>query len=472
MANQEDIALMAHLMRRAGFGATRGELENLVEVGYENVVEQLLHPEDQPDLDMYPLYRYLPQAEGSWIYMHVQTDWLYRMRNGHRPLQEKMALFWHHVFATGASKVGPSYQMAAQVDLFREKGLGNYRELLGEIARNPAMIFWLDNQDNHKRAPNENWGRELLELFSLGVGNYTEKDVYECSRAFTGWTFKNSMVSVRWGQFFWEFEYRPEDHDNGEKTFLGHTGRLNGEDIMDIIVQQPACSRFIARHLYNFFVAEEPQVPAWSIDPPGDPEAVDHLSKTLVDSGFDVKPVLRTLFNSDFFKEARYRKVKNPAEILVGTLKLTGDLQGADVRWGTIPLEGQYMGQDLLNPPSVEGWHTGKEWINSGALMNRVNFVADYVRKTDLPGIQDIIKRITASADSNGKAITAEALVDRCLELMGPMQVADSTYQSLVRDAGSNGGLSWATDEEYAAFSKSVGDTMALIAGTREYQFE
>ena len=130
------------------------------------------------------------------------------------------------------------------------------------------------------------------------------------------------------------------------------------------------------------------------------------------------------------------------------------------------------MGQDLLNPPSVEGWHTGKEWINSGALMNRVNFVADYVRKTDLPGIQDIIKRITASADSNGKAITAEALVDRCLELMGPMQVADSTYQSLVRDAGSNGGLSWATDEEYAAFSKSVGDTMALIAGTREYRFE
>ena len=186
MSDQDDIALMAHLMRRAGFGATRGELESLVEVGYENVVEQLLHPKDQPDLDMYPFYRYMPQVEGSWIYMHVQTDWLYRMRNGHRPLQEKMALFWHQVFATGASKVGPSYQMAAQIDLFREKGMGNYRERLGEIARNPAMIFWLDNQDNHKRAPNENWGRELLELFSLGVGNYTEKDVYECSRAFTG----------------------------------------------------------------------------------------------------------------------------------------------------------------------------------------------------------------------------------------------------------------------------------------------
>ncbi len=472
MGNKQDIALMAHLMRRAGFGATRGELESLVEVGYENVVEQLVHPEDQRDLDMSRFYRYMPAAEQPWIHLHVQVDWLYRMRHTHRPLQEKMALFWHHVFATAASKVGPGYQMDAQLKLFREQGMGNYRELLGEVARNPAMIFWLDNQDNHKRAPNENWGRELLELFSLGVGNYTEEDVYECSRAFTGWRFRNPMPSPRWGQFYWEFEYRPEDHDNGEKTFLGHTGRLNGEDILDIIVQQPACSGFIARHLYNFFVAEEPQVPAWSIEPPGDPQAIDLLSATLVDSEFDLKPVLRTLFNSAFFKEATFRKVKNPAEILVGTLKLTGDLQGPDIGWGTLPLEGQYMGHDLLNPPSVEGWHTGKEWINSGALMNRVNFVADYVRRTELPGIQDIIQRITASGGSNGRTISAEALVDSCLDLMGPIQVDESTHSSLVREAGLSGGLSWATDEEYAGFSESVGDTMALIAATREYQFE
>ena len=472
MANREDIALMAHLMRRAGFGATRNELESLVDTGYEDFVEQLLHPEEQPELDMYQLYRYLPQAETPWIHLHAQTDWLYRMRNGHRPLQEKMALFWHHVFASAASKVGGGQQMAAQIELFRTKGMGSYRDLLVEVAKNPAMIFWLDNQDNHKRAPNENWGRELLELFSMGIGNYTEEDVYECSRAFTGWTFRPSIPSVRWLQQIWEFDYRPEDHDNGEKTFLGHTGRFNGEDIIDIIVRQPACPKFVARHLYNFFVAEEPQVPAWSIEPPRDPRAIDLLSATLVDSGFELKPVLRTLLNSDFFKASMYNKVKNPAEILVGTLKLTGDLDGPDPRWGIIPTESWFMGQDLLNPPSVEGWHTGREWINSGALMRRVNFVADYVRKTELPGIQDIIERITANGASNGKTISAEALVDSCLDLMGPVQVAPNTRRSLVTAAANAGDLAWGTDEEHADFSGRVGETMALIAGTREYQFE
>ena len=196
---------------------------------------------------------------------------MHRFRNTRRPLQEKMALFWHHVFATGYDKVVSARDMSIQVELFRSLGMGSFRDLLVELARNPAMIYWLDNQENHKRAPNENWGRELLELFSMGVGNYTEKDVYECARAFTGWSMGRKLSYMAWTGLDWQFVYRPEDHDGSEKSFLGHSGRFGGEDVIDIIVEQPACHAFIARHLYNFFVADEPEVPRWPSAPPRDP---------------------------------------------------------------------------------------------------------------------------------------------------------------------------------------------------------
>jgi hypothetical protein len=194
MAYQDDIELMAHLMRRAGFGAGRDELEARVAKGYEETVEELLHPEAQPAVDPYTLLRYQPASllPGGQPPMG-NVNWLYYLVNTKRPLEEKMALFWHHVFATGNSKVDNYDQLLEQIQLFREDGLGNYRDLLLTVAKNPTMIFWLDNQQNHGTAVNENWGRELLELFSLGAGNYTEKDVRECSRAFTGWTFETKI---------------------------------------------------------------------------------------------------------------------------------------------------------------------------------------------------------------------------------------------------------------------------------------
>src|ERR687896_2013722 len=252
---QHDIALMAHLMRRAGFGATREERERHVAKGYEATVEELLNPPaDVPGGQMALMLRYHPSflLPGGTPFSG-QANWMYQMVSTKRPLEEKIALFWHHVFATGNSKVDNYDQMLEQINLFRQRGMGNYRELLVELAKNPTMIFWLDNNENHGYAVNENWGRELLELFSLGVGNYTEKDVREASRAFTGWTFETKIPRLPYGRFPWKFEYRPEDHDDGEKEFLGHRGRFNGEDIIDIIVQQPACARFVARHLYNFF---------------------------------------------------------------------------------------------------------------------------------------------------------------------------------------------------------------------------
>jgi len=354
-----------------------------------------------------------------------------------------------------------------QIQMFRDHGLGNYRDLLVRVAQNPAMIYWLDNNENHKRSPNENWGRELLELFSMGVGNYTEKDVFECARAFTGWTIGAKIPREPYHRFSWNYEFRPEEHDFGEKTFLGHTGNFDGEDIIDIILQQPACPRFMARHLYNFFVADEPQVPAWNLEPPGNPEAIEQMAGTLVDSGFELKPVLREMFNSDFFKESMYQKIKSPAEVVVGTLRLTGDLQGPDPRLSVMGQEPANMGQSLLNPPSVEGWQTGRDWINSGSVVNRINFVADRVGNIDLPGVQSIIAKVA----SDGTATTPEALVDRCLDLMGPVQVSEKTRQQLASHAEEEGVMLWATDEAYGTSARRVGDMLALIAAATEYQF-
>ena len=212
----EDIALMAHLMRRAGFGATREELEARAQRGYDATVEELLNPETVGGADRYEFLRYHPSFWKPITSPGMGASaWLHNMLNTERVLEEKMVLFWHQVFATGGSKLDHWHEMVTQVDMFRQYGMGNYRDLLVELAKSPAMIFWLDNCDNHAYAVNENWGRELLELFSMGVGNYTEDDVRECSRAFTGWTIAASIPRNAHGRYDWEFEYLPEDHDEG-----------------------------------------------------------------------------------------------------------------------------------------------------------------------------------------------------------------------------------------------------------------
>jgi uncharacterized protein (DUF1800 family) len=466
MANQE-IALMAHLMRRAGFGATREELEQRVARGYEATVEELLNPERQPALDRYELVRYHPWTwkPGTLPGMGA-TEWLWYMVNTQRPLEEKMALFWHQVFATGVSKVDHYDEITRMVALFREKGMGSYKDLILDLSRNPAMIYWLDNCENHAEAVNENWGRELLELFSMGVGNYTEVDVREASRAFTGWTIEPKLPRGPIGRHDWNFKYRPEDHDDTEKTFLGETGNLNGEDIIDIICQHPATATFIARHLYNFFVADEAQVPAWAVTPPRDQDAIDALADAFVESGYNIKAMLRVLFNSDFFKQARFARLKSPAEVVVGTMKLVGGYGFPAPGIGELSRQAQYMGQDLLNPPSVEGWHTGVEWINSGSLMRRINFTADLVGDVEKPGIQSMINRLKAQGD-----LSAEAFVDTCLDLMGPLEVNPETRQELIDHVSPGGSLTWGGAPQAAASSERVSELLQLIVSLRDYQY-
>ena len=462
-----DIALMAHLMRRASFGAAREELEECVAKGYEATVEDLLHPEDFPGADEQILLRYqayalIPGADS----LAGQVNWMYHMLNTGRHLQEKMALFWHQVFATGNAKVDNGDQLLLQIDMFRHRGTGNFHDLLLELARNPSMIFWLDNNENHKYAVNENWGRELLELFSMGVGNYTEEDVRETSRAFTGWTIAAKIPRYPYGRLPWTFEYKAEDHDGGEKSFLGHQGTFNGEDIIDIVVQQPACARFIARHLYNFFVADEPQVPSWSTEPPRDPEAINTLATAITESNYEMRPVLRILFTSDFFKEARFTKVKSPAEVAVGTFKLVGGQSFPRPGYSDVARQPTLMGQELLNPPSVEGWHTGQEWVNSGSLMSRINFVADLIGDTSLPGVQSIISRLRARGE-----LSPAALVDGCLDLLGPLEVEPETRQQLLAQAEEGGVLHWDSENKDIASAQRIGQMLQLIVATREYQF-
>src|SRR5262249_10035442 len=258
------------------------------------------------------------------------------------------------------------------------------------------------------------------------------------------------------------FEYRAEDHDDGEKTFLGHKGNFNGEDIINIIVQQPACAKFICRHLYNFFVADEPQVPAWQIEPPRDQAAVDSMCKVFMDSKCEIKPVLSHMFKSDFFKNARYKHLKSPAEVVVGTLRRVGGYELPRPGYGELSMQPWYMGQDLLNPPSVEGWHTGTEWINSGSLMSRINFVAAQLGNPDLPGVKAIIARL-----KNQGTKTPQQLVDNCLDLLGPIEVGATTKKELVDQAKTWGEV----NVETAAGAQKAAEMLQLVAATREYQF-
>jgi uncharacterized protein (DUF1800 family) len=464
----ERLALMAHLLRRAGFGATREELEAYAARPYEEVVEELIHPERMPDLNEDVLARYYPHLGAnidnpqSW-----NGRWIWRMVNSKRPLEEKMALFWHHVFATGWTKSEHTPTMVRHIDMLRKNGLANFRTLLLDLSRDPAMIYWLDNNENHAQSINENYGREILELFSMGIGNYTETDIKECARAFTGWTFEHAIPLYPYGHYDSKFVYREEDHDNGEKTFLGHTGNLNGEDIVDIISRQEATARFISRHLYNFFVADEQQVPAWSVTDPVDPAAIQTLMKAFKDSDADIRSVMRVLFNSDFFKAARFTRVKAPIELVAGVIKLAGTHR--DVEPGLTAFDGatRVMGQTLMDPPTVEGWHTGKEWIDGGTLTERINFAVSQLGDMKKPGPRAIVRRL----EELDRPLESAEVVDTILDLVGPLEVQPETRAALVDFADSVGEIDFGSEESRQLSEERIGRLLRLTVASREYQF-
>ena len=277
--------------------------------------------------------------------------WANRMLATNRPLEEKLTLFWHGHFATGENKTRDYRMMLKQNEMFRAHAAGNLRELLVGILKDPGMLVYLDNGENIKSHPNENFGRELLELFSMGVGNYSEKDVREAARAFTGWT--NNVL---------EFKFDAEQHDAGQKTFLGQSGPFNGEDIIDIILKQPVTAEFVSAKLYKFFVRDEVSASVRT-----------GLGQTFRTSGYQVKPLLKQLFLSrDFYSEpATATQIKSPVQLVVSTYKKLGLREVP-----TIPDFGRMtagLGQALFDPPNVAGWAGGRTWITPSTLLQRGN---------------------------------------------------------------------------------------------------
>ncbi len=477
MANK-DIALIAHLMRRAGFGASRDQLDTYMAKGYEATVEELLDPGEEQRMGDDLIRRFHPELSGMIGPLGPAENWHYRMITTSTPLQEKMALFWHGIFATGYPKVLQGKVLSDQIRMLRRYSMGSFKTLLVELAKDPAMIIWLDNQHNHKGSMNENFGRELLELFSMGVGNYTEDDIKECARAFSGWTIGNreymEMRSQRdsdmpYGRISWHFRYDQDDHDDGEKQFLGQKGNFNGEDVIDIICQQPATARFISRHLYSFFVVDEPPVNQWAYFPPADPAAIEELSKVYFESSYDIRAMLRALFNADFFRseESWFRKVKSPAELVAGVARLTNEFDRPRREILDRFQQSTFMGQWLTNPPSVEGWHQGSEWIDTGTMVERINFASAQLGDMNKPGVRAMVERIS----SNGKrTISPEALVDECLDQMGAIVVSDETRTVLNDFASMEGDLNLSAAGEGEHERKRIADVLRMVASIHEFQ--
>lgn len=398
MVLDDDRARVRHLLRRAGFGASANELDEYVALGYGGAVDRLLTPLSVPD-DLDAGAAALKTDPSKLI--DLQQLWLFRMANTKRPLQEKLALFWHGLFATANRKVNSPQLMWRQYQLFLDHGLGSFGELLLGVSRDPAMLIWLDGNANRRAAPNENFGRELLELFTLGIGAYTEDDVKAAARAFTGWFVKgerDGMNKLVGGTF----AFAPGQHDGGSKTFLGETGNWNGDDILRIIVRQPACATFIARRLFAYFVWDQPAE-----------ATVRPFADLLMATGFDIRATLRAIFLSpEFNSAAAYRaKLKSPAELVAGTMRVLG----VRVPTRETVLGLSKMGQELFNPPNVGGWTGGRAWISTSSLLERFNVTNRLI--TSRGGVNDPTSFDLAGLLGGRQYATAAELVDYVLDL-------------------------------------------------------
>jgi len=302
-----------HLYRRAAFGASLPELRQAVERGLPATLKLLLHGEkDEKEAQKQVVFL---NNMGAGVARRNNTFelrgwWLWCMLHGH-PLREKMTLFWHNHFATSINKVQRTVLMCGQNRLLREHALGKFGPFLLQMSKDPAMLVWLDSNSNIKGQPNENYAREVMELFSLGVGNYTEKDIREAARAFTGWHTDGEV-----------FEFNASFHDDGPKTVLGQNGNLNGDDVLRICLEQPACARFLVRKLYRYLVSEGQEAPDSLFEP-----LCDQFRK----SGYDIGAVVRTILSSrHFFSAHAFRqRVKSPVDFVLGSVKATV----AEARW-------------------------------------------------------------------------------------------------------------------------------------------
>ena len=353
--------LAAHLLRRAGFGGSSAEIATAADAGMDATVQRLVHPgaDSLPaapngDLSYGPMVDPMQRRNA---FLLAVSWWLDRMLQTPNPLVERMVYFWHNHFTSAIEGGITPAMIVAQNDLFRANALGNFADLTHQVWRDPAMLVYLNGNQNRKQHPNENFARELMELFTLGVGNYTEQDVRESARAFTGWVLTRSADQVTFVERL---------HDERSKTFLARTGNFGGDDVIDIIMGQQATATFMARKFLRHFVYDDPE-----------PELVDVVAARFRSVHYDVASLMGTLLRSDVFYSPRaYRSlVKSPVELLVGALRTLGVSSSTPRLIGAMGA----MNQVLFHPPNVAGWPGGAQWLNQGTILARLNFLNQLV---------------------------------------------------------------------------------------------
>lgn len=379
----------AHLMCRAGFGGTPAQITALSALSPEDAVDSVLaYPPDAARAQVPAWFREegadtrfpngmdpaalknLSEEERQKLrnednrlqrerLQEAQAWWLERMADSQHPLEEKLTLFWHGHFATSLEKVRGAYPLLTQNLTFREKGIGPFAELVEAVAKDPAMLVYLDNARSNARSPNENFARELMELFTLGEGHYSEDDIRNSARAFTGWSLDAAT---------WNFRERPFMHDKGHKRFFGQNGRFDGRDIIQILLQKPRAADFLADKLWRFFASD-----------PADEKAVASIASVLRETSFDIKSALRALFlHPEFYSPACVRtQIKGPVVFSIHLLRV---LEGKRPPGERIARACRQLGQTLFAPPSVKGWDGGPAWITASTLALRYQFAEEHLK--------------------------------------------------------------------------------------------
>ena len=475
-----------HLLRRAGFGARQDELDVYRAESFSGALTRLLEYERIPDTvdDKIGQPGYVGlTSTGAFAPTSVITDarqrWLFRMVHTDRPLQEKMALFWHNHFATGYSKLAgllgtaeatrymaakPTEdpgQVRGQIELFRDMALGSFKDLLVAVAQDTAMLFWLDGYTNTKTKPQENFGREIMELFTMGVGHYTEPDVYAAARVFSGWNLARPG-SVADGSQRYQFVYNAAQHDTADKTFsfaiypdgsktikarAAVDGLQDGLDFIAGLAANAQTPRYIGAKLYRFFVSEAGDVPESFLTP---------VSDAYFRSNYSMKAVMREVFTSpDFGDRANiFTRFGWPVEFVVRSMKDIG-WSGFSLSNALTPLSN--MGQNLFDPPDVSGWDLGRSWFSTGSMLARMNFVST------LAGNQ----KFNLAAAAKGFAGSPDALLAWVLDALKTPTFDAETVAALQAYLRATGAWSGST----AQLQAKVPGLVHLVAGTPEYQF-
>lgn len=446
----------AHLLRRLGFGGPPEEISDLASRGREGAVDYLM---DFSQIDNGGMDRLLaagfdlsnPDDPAKFNLEEIQRWWFTRMAHTRRQFEEKITLFWHNHFATAVSKVNERF-MFIQNQTLRNHALDRFDTLLLNVAQDPAMLFWLDGVTNVRGNPNENWARELQELFSMGIvdavteeQNYTESDVKEIARAFTGWTVRPPGRTDT-NRLNYQFAIDPNQHDEGLKTVYGQTANFSGQDIVTIIAAKPATARFIAKKLFEAFA-----YPLTSSS--ADKAAIDKFANVYMTSGHSIKSVARAIFTSDefFSSRAMFALVKSPIELVVGSVRMLGAIYNP----GTLQRPGgsniladasSFLNQQAYNPPDVAGWRPNLAWVNTSTMLNRFTyadfFASSRTANPNAPGLwltHDQLKKLTKGS--------AKKTVGKFLEVLGPLPVDAATVRKLrdylqVNDGGDVVGFS------------------------------